>query len=167
MAWVRSSFVDILAPIYTSLVVNTGLPTTAIKFRSKRQWKFQADRQLILIPQSIGRDAVVSDGSGRIMTALRRQLWVQLVNRLALDTIDDGTQFFQNATYGMIPFEEHVLNALVEFQPVNSSGTALTIEPMKFMGGVPPTQEVESVGWGQETLAFEICYAPPLTQSYQ
>ena len=167
MAWARTSFVNILTPIYASLVTNTGLATTAIKLRSKRQWKFTADKILILVPQQLGRDAVVSDGSGRIMTALKRQLWVQCVCRLALDTIDDGTQFFTNTSYGLIPFEEQVLNALVEFQPINSAGTALTIEPIKFIGGVPPTQEVESVGWGQETLAFEITYAPALNQAYQ
>ena len=166
--WLRSSFNDIIVAVRTRLIDVTGLPIDRVKITAKRQWAhYQADQLLNLVPQTITRNVQVADGSGRIMTQIERQLWVQCVNRLATDTIDDGTQWFIDETYGLITLEENVLDALTDWRPVDDSQNALTIEPVKFLAGVPPIQEIEMPGWGQETLAFNIIYAPPLNQDYQ
>lgn len=166
--WLRSSFNDILGSVVARLAEVTSFPSERIKITAKRQWaRYQNDQVLFVIPQGITRTAAVADGSGRIMTQVERQVWVQCAVRLALDTVDSGEYWFTDETLGLIALEEMVLDALTEWKPVDTSQNALTIEPVKFLGAVPPTQEVEMPGYGQETLAFNIIYGLPLTQSYQ
>ena len=165
---IAASITTILLNIQAQLMSLTGLGEEAVHIVSKREIRFQADKEIYIMPGAPVRDSIVSDGSARFALLIRRPITVIIGARCILDTINDGTVALTDSTQGvgLLTTEEQVLQ-LTDTVLVDVSNNALLWEDIRFVGGgEPPTQDMTdeaSYGYNYSVLVFEVAYTPILT----
>ena len=165
---VSTSITTILLNIQAQVMSLTGLGEEAVHIVSKREIRFQADKEIYIMPGAPVRDSLVSDGSARFAMLIRRPVMIIIGARSMLDTINDGTVALTDTTQGvgLLQTEEQVLQ-LTDTVLVDVDNNALLWEDIRFIGGgEPPTQDMSDeaqIGYNYSVLVFEVAYTPPLT----
>src|ERR1700683_364740 len=98
---VSTSITTILLNIQAQVMSLTGLGEEAVHIVSKRESRFQADKEIYIMPGAPVRDSLVSDGSARFAMLIRRPVMIIIGARSMLDTINDGTVALTDTTQGV------------------------------------------------------------------
>lgn len=160
----RTSYAEILLAIKARLVSVTGLPAVRVKIITNRSHVpyLQAEQMLFVRPGRWISPRSQKDGEGRVVGRSYRYLNILVVDRVALDAVDEDEIRLTDTTYGLIPLADKVLDALDQFWPEDSSQNVLTYEPMRMIAG-QEEKKSEKPFWCDQLLTFEIGHLPPFT----
>jgi len=161
---IATSLTAILAAVKTQLQTVTDLPVNLIRIVARGQTpRFQGDQDILLRPGDVSWDKGFDSGSGRVCAIIRRPLLVHIRTRFDVDMSDQDDSRLLDATYGHIPLEETVCNALLDFLPADDSSNLLTQEPMHPIDyPAEEKQEGQASAWIESRLAFQLTYQLPL-----
>lgn len=154
------SLTALLAAVKSQLQTVTNLPAIRIRVVARGQTpKFQGDQDILLRPGSIVWDKGFESGSGRVCPIIRRPLLVHIRTRFGVDMSDADDFRLTDPTYGHIPLEESICNALLGFMPMDSGQNLLTQEPLHPIDyPEEEKQEGQAADWIETQLAFQLTY---------
>ena len=161
----RTSYAEIMLAVQARLVTVTGLPLVRVKLLASRAQMpyLQAEQMLFVRPGRWISPRLQRDGEGRVAARVYRYMNILVVDRTALDSVDDDEIILTSSTYGIIPLEELVLDALDQYWPEDSDGNVLTFEPMRMIAGQEEKKNASKPFWADAMHTFEIGHLPPYT----
>lgn len=158
----RTPIRDIFLNVKATLMTGTGLGSDRVTIVAKPNIQSVADKEIQIWPSNATVDEAWEFGSGRRSCPIARNLNILCRDRVALDPTNESQVLLTDQNLGLFVLEEQVINALLEYLPVDRQGNALTTAPIKFLGQPAETAEHEewanNLGWGDSWLVFQLVY---------
>jgi len=158
----RASLASILKAIQSQLMTFTGFPVERVRISARWPDPLAAvgDQDLTIRPLGF---KVQDKRNSRLETRVYRRIGVMIRTRLGTDYYESGQSWLTDPTLGHIPLEETVLDALLNFIPLDNKFIQNWLSiPLKLVGGEDPERQDEDSGNGVEILMFELEYMPPI-----
>ncbi len=152
---------DILPNIELRLQTVTGLTPQAVFFwqgDDDPPYHALAERYIWLRLEDQGADQPIIQGSGRYDARETQILRVVPRVRVSLDMADRHDIGLIHPQYGILPFMHQMYDALLGYQPVNSSNQWLVVEPMRVLRTSRPHQIPRQPEWLESTMYFSLTY---------
>lgn len=167
---VRTTMNGLIGPIKARVRQITGLADHRVLYvATSKVGDLGGERYVLLYPGGFLNQENWSVGSGRKSIYLARELFATIRTRVDRDPINEAEQWYKD-TLGFFALEHQVMDALIDFKPMDASANILVLSPIKLMGGARPGKDDESnapPGWGESTLRFSVHYMPDVDQGYQ
>ena len=122
----------------------------------------QADQILVITPETENMIRPQIGSAGRKDARVDRGVTVVLWSRLNLDVAWQDQSFLLDTTYGLIPFENLVVNSLLTWIPMDSGQNVLAM-PTRCQMITPPTSR--NADWGSEALSVTYQYYRNVAQA--
>lgn len=166
---IPASLTAILATVKNQILLAVPqLSDNQVRIVARAETKrFRGSQDILLRPGPVSWDRGFDVGSGRMCPIIRRPLYVHIRTRLNTDPSDSDELRLTDPTYGHIPLEESICDVLLDFIPQGSAGEWFVQEPMHPLDyrEEEEQQEGEARDWVETTLAFQLTYQLPLTQT--
>jgi len=115
-----------------------------------------SDQWIFLTPTRIQVDQRFVAGGGNDALYLRGGFILTLWSRLYLDTSNSDEQYLTDQSLGVIATVKQIIYALQLFQPKDSAGNMLIVEPMRSDWIEFDNRDFEGVGYGLTRLGYSL-----------
>lgn len=172
-AVIRTELAAILPPIRTRLASVAALPAERVLLLQRESPPFDGhgDSYLWVRVEDGAFDMPNVIGAGRIDAREEVLFSVTARTRLAVDERNQDLQWLIHESLGNLRLRQKVIDAMLCFQPLDSSGNWLTTEPIKPARSRGPRKEQgkdkTNKEWGESTTYWMLRYEVSVTQTYQ
>jgi hypothetical protein len=156
---VTSPLVPILNAIQAQVTNYLGLDPSLVFFVTRKSIpKFQGDVQILIEPGRVQPEPNMDQAAGRAFPLVYRIISITLRTRYGVDLSDRSDSWITDPQYGHYLFEELLVAALNNFQPVDANNNGLIQEVMHWIPSSEPVSASRDQTWGETTINFSVLY---------
>jgi hypothetical protein len=170
---IPTTFDVLMLNIQQRLVSVLGFPPERILLdldedAKERSPAIQADQYVRVLDGGGDSDREPQDARGRVAPVVKETLIVALFTRLAVDDVNTKLQWLTDPANGNLRTRDSLWDALFCFQPMDTAGNWLVVEPLK-VKNVRRPQDLgpKRPGWGRSGIEVEVKYQVLVNQAYQ